>query len=138
MTFFFVTLNYITKMFWYWISDLVAKVRSCTFILLNVFQWDRGINILTKSGKIWFHKSKIQHNGHYISTIITFLMFNLVDCFSTFLIANGYNIEGYLHKVSFRSWLTYAIGKLKNSTWLFLSQFKMCGNTCLCCSTQSV
>ena len=79
-----------TKMFWYWISDLVAKVRSCTFILLNVFQWDRGINMSTKSGKMRFHKSKIQPNGHYISTIITFLMFNLVDCFSTFLIANAY------------------------------------------------
>ena len=71
----------------------------------------------TQSGEMRFHKWKIQHNGDYISTIITFFKFDLVDCFNTFLIANGYNIKSYLYKVSFRGWLTYAIGKLKNSTW---------------------
>ena len=70
----------------------------------------------TKCDKIWFHNSKTKPNGHYIAIIITLLKFNFVDCFNTSLIAISYNIESYLYKVSFRSQLTYAIGKLKNST----------------------
>ena len=93
----------ITKLFWYWISDLVAKGKSCGFKLLIGFQWDRGINMSTKCDKIWFHNSKTKPNGHYISIIITLLKFSLVDCFNTSLIAISYNIESYLYKVSFRS-----------------------------------
>ena len=93
----------LTKLFWYWISDLVAKGKSCGFKLLYGFQWDRGINMSTKCDKIWFHNSKTKPNGHYISIIITLLKFNFVDCFNTSLIAISYNIESYLYKVSFRS-----------------------------------